>query len=51
MNLTAKHGDVSGMIQDAQIYFNIGYDMANSRHWPQWNKDSEFRRPKPSIKN
>lgn len=33
-----------GFIQDATLYFNIGESMANSRDWPQWKKDSEFRR-------
>jgi Zn-dependent M28 family amino/carboxypeptidase len=43
--------DINGMIQDAQIYFNIGYDLANSRTWPKWNKDSEFSRPKVNVKD
>ncbi|MDB4439029.1 M28 family metallopeptidase [bacterium] len=43
--------DMNGMVQDAQIYFNIGYDLANSRTWPKWNKDSEFSRPKAAVKD
>ncbi len=42
--------DVNGMIQDAQIYYNIGLTIANSRAWPQWNPDSEFQRPN-NLKN
>ncbi|NNE16173.1 MAG: M20/M25/M40 family metallo-hydrolase [Saprospiraceae bacterium] len=43
--------DVNGMIQDAQIYFNIGYNISNSRDWPKWYEDSEFSRKKPTVKD
>lgn len=39
--------DMSGIIQDAQIYYNIGWRLANSDEWPQWKEGSEFSRPKP----
>jgi len=42
---------MDGAIQDAQIYYNIGYDIANSRDWPQWNSSSEFSRPDNFIKD
>lgn len=38
-----------GMIQDGQLYFNIGSRLANSNVWPEWNPDSEFKRPE--LKN
>lgn len=41
--------DVDGMVQDAQIYFNIGYELANSQTWPKWNPSSEFSRPKTQV--
>jgi Zn-dependent M28 family amino/carboxypeptidase len=41
--------NVEGMVQDAQIYFNIGSHIANSRHWPNWYPDSEFSRPKKKL--
>lgn len=35
-----------GMVQDGQIYLNIGYDLSNSTKWPDWYDSSEFSRPK-----
>jgi Zn-dependent M28 family amino/carboxypeptidase len=35
-----------GMIQDGQIYLNIGFDLSNSNNWPEWYSQSEFSRPK-----
>jgi Zn-dependent M28 family amino/carboxypeptidase len=37
--------DMSGVVQDAQLYYNIGWRLANSDEWPKWNPNSEFRRP------
>lgn len=34
-----------GVIEDAQMFFEVGYDIANSDDWPKWNKSSEFQRP------
>lgn len=34
-----------GMVEDTQMYFEIGYDLANSDDWPKWSKTSEFQRP------
>jgi hypothetical protein len=35
--------DFTGMAQDVQLMHNLGRDLANSRAWPDWNPDSEFR--------
>jgi Zn-dependent M28 family amino/carboxypeptidase len=35
--------DFSGMAQDVQLLHNLGRDLANSRTWPNWSPDSEFR--------
>jgi Zn-dependent M28 family amino/carboxypeptidase len=35
--------DLSGMAQDAQLLHNLGLRLANSREWPNWGTDSEFR--------
>jgi Zn-dependent M28 family amino/carboxypeptidase len=32
-----------GMAQDANLLHNLGRDLANSRDWPDWGADSEFR--------
>ncbi len=36
--------DMGGVIQDAQLYYNVGWRLANSQEWPQWKPTSEFRR-------
>jgi Zn-dependent M28 family amino/carboxypeptidase len=35
--------DFSGMAEDDQLLYNLGRDLANSRQWPNWSADSEFR--------
>jgi Zn-dependent M28 family amino/carboxypeptidase len=35
--------DFSGMAEDDQLLHNLGRDLANSRAWPDWSQDSEFR--------
>jgi Zn-dependent M28 family amino/carboxypeptidase len=35
--------DFTGMAQDDQLLHNLGRDLANSRKWPNWSPDSEFR--------
>ena len=33
----------AGMAEDVQLLHNLGRDLANSRDWPNWSQDSEFR--------
>jgi Zn-dependent M28 family amino/carboxypeptidase len=35
--------DFSGMAQDLYLLHLVGRDLANSRAWPNWGADSEFR--------
>ena len=35
--------DFTGMAEDVQLLHNLGRDLANSREWPNWGPDSEFR--------
>ncbi|MEO7865009.1 MAG: M28 family metallopeptidase [Sphingomicrobium sp.] len=35
--------DFTGMAQDAQLLHNLGRNLANSRAWPEWSADSEFK--------
>src|SRR3954451_12350837 len=35
--------DFTGMADDVQLLHNLGRDLANSRVWPNWGADSEFR--------
>lgn len=39
-----KEWDLSGMVQDAQMLFEVGVDVANADQWPAWNSTSEFQR-------
>ena len=33
----------TGMAHDLQMLYTLGNDLANSRQWPNWSTDSEFR--------
>jgi len=35
--------DFTGMVADAQLLHTLGRTLANSRDWPNWTPDSEFR--------
>ncbi|HEY0413726.1 MAG TPA: M28 family metallopeptidase [Allosphingosinicella sp.] len=35
--------DLSGMTQDLSLLHAVGLRLANSREWPNWSPDSEFR--------
>jgi Zn-dependent M28 family amino/carboxypeptidase len=35
--------DFSGMAVDAELLHAVGLRLANSRDWPNWSQDSEFR--------
>lgn len=35
--------DLSGAVEDAQLFFTVGYQVANAAKWPQWAPGNEFR--------
>lgn len=35
--------DLSGAVQDAQLYFLVGYRVANDPHMPEWKPGAEFK--------
>ena len=35
--------DMSGAVQDAQLYFLVGYRVANDPHMPEWKTGTEFK--------
>jgi len=35
--------NMGGMLQDAELYMNIGKELANSQDWPKWKAGSEFK--------
>ncbi len=39
--------DMTGVLQDAQLYYNVGWRLANSKEWPKWKAGSEFKRSLP----
>lgn len=43
--------DLDGMVEDVQLYFNIGLTLANNQDWPQWSPGSEFKRNKTNLKD
>ncbi|NRA85283.1 MAG: M28 family peptidase [Gammaproteobacteria bacterium] len=36
--------DLSGAVQDMQLFFDVGHALAKPDVWPQWSKTSEFKR-------
>ena len=35
--------DVSGTLQDLELYYAVGLEIANGTSWPNWREGSEFR--------
>jgi Zn-dependent M28 family amino/carboxypeptidase len=35
--------DLSGQVQDLELIYRLGRDLANSDRWPNWNPGSEFK--------
>jgi Zn-dependent M28 family amino/carboxypeptidase len=35
--------DLAGQVQDIDLIYRLGRDLANSNRWPSWNADSEFK--------
>jgi Zn-dependent M28 family amino/carboxypeptidase len=35
--------DVSGTLQDLEVYYDVGLAIANETSWPNWREGSEFR--------
>jgi len=38
--------DLSGAVQDCQLYFQLGVDVGNAEAMPEWNKGDEFELPR-----
>ncbi|MBD1583718.1 M28 family metallopeptidase [Pseudoalteromonas sp. S16_S37] len=36
--------DLSGAVQDLQLFYRVGYDISQQTQWPTWNETSEFQR-------
>ncbi len=35
--------DLSGAVEDIQLLFEVGYQVANGDKWPEWNPGTEFK--------
>ncbi len=35
--------NMEGMLEDAQLFYNVGNRLANSQDWPNWYEGNEFR--------
>ncbi|TGE85935.1 peptidase M28 [Pseudoalteromonas sp. KS88] len=38
--------DLSGAVQDLQLFYQVGFDISEQPQWPKWNETSEFQRAK-----
>lgn len=41
--------DLSGAVEDLQLLFRVGYELATTPTWPEWKEGSEFRARRPSV--
>jgi len=35
--------ELSGAVQDLQLYYMVGKDIASGNDWPKWNEGAEFK--------
>lgn len=42
-NYYPNKADLSGNVEDAKLFFKIGYRLANESTFPKWNQGSEFK--------
>jgi Zn-dependent M28 family amino/carboxypeptidase len=35
--------DLRGMVQEAEVFLDLGRSLANSREWPEWKEGAEFK--------
>lgn len=40
-----ENWDMGGIVEDTQLLFDVGHQLANTDTWPQWSAASEFQRP------
>ena len=42
---------MDGMVSDLTLMHDLGSDLANSRIWPEWDKDSEFKAARDATRS
>jgi Zn-dependent M28 family amino/carboxypeptidase len=35
--------DLNGLVEDAELFYKVGLNLANTSEWPKWNEGSEFK--------
>jgi Zn-dependent M28 family amino/carboxypeptidase len=43
--------DLSGMVEDLELFFAMGQNLATSDEWPEWSETSEFRAAREASRN
>jgi Zn-dependent M28 family amino/carboxypeptidase len=43
--------DLSGAVQDIQLLFEVGYEVANGNKFPEWNAGGEFKAKRDEVLN
>ena len=38
-----ESADLNGLVEDAELFYKVGLNLANSSDWPKWNDGSEFK--------
>ena len=41
--------DLSGAVEDLQMLFQLGYDVASSEKWPEWKPGTEFKATREAM--
>ena len=41
--IRANIRDLSGAVEDYQLYFQLGYAIAQGDNWPEWKPGDEFK--------
>ncbi len=38
-----RRGDLTGLVEDLQLLFRVGYRVANQEQYPEWKAGTEFK--------
>ncbi|MDH3427402.1 MAG: M28 family peptidase, partial [Gemmatimonadota bacterium] len=41
--------DLGGAVQDLQLFFMVGWQLASGDHWPNWREGNEFRAARDAM--
>lgn len=46
-----ERDNLSGVVQDAELLYRVGLNLADSQEWPKWNEGSEFKSIREKSRN